>query len=59
MISRAEAVLNSELLLNRILDKYGELMRLRMNPDLLIRFDALTPAARRGLIERQLNKETS
>jgi len=53
-----QSVLDQELLLNKILDKYGEWMRLGMQKHLRDRFDALTPDARRNLIEKQINKET-
>ena len=52
-----QSVLDQELLLNRILDKYGEWMRLAMKQHIRDRFDALTPEARRSLIEKQINKE--
>jgi hypothetical protein len=48
--------LDQELLLNRVLDKYGEWMRLAMCPTIKERFDALTPEQRRHLIEKQINK---
>ena len=47
---------DQELLLNRVLDKYGEVMRTSMKPDLVERFDALTPKARRELVTNQINK---
>jgi len=50
--------LDQELLLNRVLDKYGEMMRTNMRPNILSRFDALTPGARRSLITKQINKVT-
>ena len=49
---------DQDLMLNRVLDKYGEAMRTNMRPDLLARFDALTPDARRTLITKQINKAT-
>ncbi len=47
---------DQDLLLNRVLDKYGEVMRISMRPEILKRFDALTPDARRVLVTKQINK---
>ena len=50
---------DQDLMLNRVLDKYGEQMRLGMSDKIRDRFDALTPDQRRWLITQQINKEAS
>ena len=55
MTTHAE-LLDQELLLNRILDKYAEAMRERMPPQIRERFDALTPDQRRWLAEKKINE---
>lgn len=50
--------IDQDLMLNRVLDRYGEWMRTVMKQSLLKRFDALTPDARRTLITKQINKAT-
>jgi len=50
---------DQELMLNRILDKYGEWMRIAMRPRIREQFDALTPEQRRGLITEKLNEESA
>ena len=49
--------LDEELMLNRILDKYGEWMRIAMRPKVRDLFDALTPEDRRAFITRKLNED--
>ena len=48
--------LDQELLVNKVLDRYGEAMRTRMLPKVLDLFDALTPEARRWLVAKKLNE---
>jgi len=48
--------IDDDLLLNRILDKYGEAMRPHMKPKVRDRFDALTPEARRALCTKKLGE---
>jgi hypothetical protein len=45
---------DEELMLNRVLDRYGEAMRANLRPEILVRFDALTPDARRALVVKKL-----
>ena len=58
MATQAE-LLDQELLLNRILDKYGEWMRLGMKAKVRERFDALTPEDRRNFIIKKMNEVVS
>jgi hypothetical protein len=59
LLDIASTTVDQELTLNRILDKYGEIMRTEMRPDILKRFDALTPDRRRWLVTQQINKEVT
>jgi len=42
--------IDTELEFNRVVDKYGEIMRLGMRQPVKDKFDALTPDARRDFI---------
>ena len=48
--------IDEELMLNRVVDRYGEAMRLGMRPSVLELFDRMTPVARRELVIKQINK---
>jgi len=48
--------IDDELMLNRILDSYGEAARPKMDPVTRERFDRLTPDVRRQVIINQINK---
>ena len=48
---------DEELLLNKVLDKYAEALRRNMTPDVLLRFDALTPNVRRELAIKMLGEQ--
>lgn len=54
MIKVETMTVDEELMLNRILDRYGEAIRANLRPEILVRFDALTPDARRALVVKKL-----
>lgn len=48
--------IDEELLLNRILDRYGEALRRNMTPEVRERFDRLTPDQRRAIAQKKLTE---
>jgi hypothetical protein len=46
--------IDEELLLNRILDRYGEALRRNMTPEVRERFDRLKPEQRRAIAQKKL-----
>lgn len=53
-----DLTIDDQLRVNRVLDAYAEAMRPGISPELLDRFDRLTPEARRGLVMKKLTEET-
>ena len=45
---------DEQLLVNRILDRYGEALRRNMTPEIRDRFDRLTPDQRRAIAQSKL-----